>query len=270
MGLRILVVDDNRANLDLMLYLLQAFGYEAASSSDGLSGLAAARDGQFALVLADVLMPGIDGYEFARRFKADSTLAGTPLVAVTALAMTGDRDRITKAGFDGYIPKPIDPERFVQQIEAHLPKGVRRGSPDRPSHPESAQPHEGPIVLAVDDLQLNLDVIRASLAPFGYRVMDARSMQEAFTLLERQRPALILCDLHMPAGDGLEFIKNVRARRELRDIPFIFLSSTAWQSKDRLRGMELGAQKFILRPIEPQRLRQEIEELIGHGDDSHR
>ncbi|HEY9085851.1 MAG TPA: response regulator [Candidatus Tyrphobacter sp.] len=270
MTVRVLVIEDNRANLDLMLYLLQAFGYETASCLDGLSGLEAAKNDDFSVVLTDILMPGIDGFEFARRFKADSELAHIPLVAVTALAMTGDRDRVTEAGFDGYIPKPIDPERFVQQVEAHLPAELRKGSPIRPSFVQPPPPNDGPIVLAVDDLQVNLELIRASLAPFGYRVMDARSAAEALELMERQRPAIVLCDLHMPAGDGFDFITELRAHPELNDIPFVFLSSTAWQSKDRLRGIELGAAKFILRPIEPQKLRQEIEELIGHGNDSHR
>ncbi len=117
---RILVVDDNRANLDLMLYLLGAFGHEVVGVPDGLAAYAAARDGDFALILTDILMPGIDGYELAARLKSDARLSATPLIAVTALAMAGDRERIRAAGFDGYIPKPIEPQSFVAQIAAYL------------------------------------------------------------------------------------------------------------------------------------------------------
>jgi len=113
-------VDDNAANLDLMMYLLRHFGHEAEGSSDGLSGFEAAGSGLYDLVLCDVLMPGIDGYEFARRFKADTARFETPLVAVTALAMAGDRERVAAAGFDGYIGKPIEPETFVAQVESYL------------------------------------------------------------------------------------------------------------------------------------------------------
>jgi CheY-like chemotaxis protein len=125
MSARILVVDDNAANLDLMLYLLRAFGHAADGASDGLAGFEAAARGDVTLVLTDVLMPGIDGYELVRRLKADARLRGLPVVAVTALAMAGDRERIAAAGFDGYIAKPIDPERFVAQIEAYLPSKPR-------------------------------------------------------------------------------------------------------------------------------------------------
>ncbi len=273
MSVRILAVDDNRANLDLMLYLLRAFGYECDAATDGASGLERARTAQYDAALVDILMPGMNGYEFARLFKADQHLAPVPLIAVTALAMPGDRDRIAQAGFDGYISKPIDPERFVQQIEGFL---RRAKSASAPRHAQAAVFAEatttpsGPSILAVDDLQTNLDVLRAALAPLGYRVAEARSVREALDLLDGMRPDLIICDLHMPEEGGFELIEQVNASEQWRTIPFVFLSSTAWQTKDRRRGIELGARKFILRPIDPERLRREIDELLADGEDSHR
>jgi CheY-like chemotaxis protein len=116
----ILVIDDNAANLELMLYLLRHFGHAAEGCSDGVSGYESAQHGSYDLILCDILMPGIDGYEFARRFKGDAALHLIPLVAVTALAMAGDRERISEAGFDGYIGKPIEPETFVKEVESFL------------------------------------------------------------------------------------------------------------------------------------------------------
>ncbi len=118
--MRILVVDDNAANLDLMLYLLRSFGHDPEGKADAIAALESAGTGNFELVLSDVLMPRMDGYEFARRFKANAALALTPLVAVTALAMPADRKRAQEAGFDGYVIKPIDPETFVSQVEAFV------------------------------------------------------------------------------------------------------------------------------------------------------
>ena len=122
---RILVIDDNAANLDLMLYLLRAFGHQPQGVTDGVEGYEAARSGEFALVLADILMPGIDGYELARRLKKDDRVGSTPLVAVTALAMTKDLERMRDAGFNGYITKPIEPTTFVSQVEHHLRRDGR-------------------------------------------------------------------------------------------------------------------------------------------------
>ena len=120
---RILVIDDSPINLDLMTYLLRSFGHTPVGCSKANEGLAAVRAGGFQLVLCDILMPGIDGYDFARTLKGDPSLASIPLVAVTALAMSGDRERIAEAGFDGYIGKPIDPEGFVKLIESFLAGG---------------------------------------------------------------------------------------------------------------------------------------------------
>ncbi|MEO7202459.1 MAG: response regulator [Candidatus Tumulicola sp.] len=116
----ILVADDNPANLHLVLYLLNAFGLEAQGVSDGAAAYEAAKSKRFALVLTDILMPKMDGYELLARMKGDPQLASIPVIAITALAMVGDRERIAAAGFDGYIPKPLEPRTFVTEIEHFL------------------------------------------------------------------------------------------------------------------------------------------------------
>lgn len=259
---RILIVEDNAANLQLMLYLLKAFGHDAAAAPDGVSGLLATETERFDLVLCDVLMPGIDGFEFARRYKQDAHNTA-PLVAVTALAMVGDRERLLAAGFDGYISKPIEPESFVTQIEPFL---ERSGTPamERPGTAAS-EPIEprGPVILAIDDVQLNIDLVRSSLQPFGFRVLAARSVEEAFEQAKETKPALILCDLHMIGEDGFEMLRRVKASAELNDVPFFFLSSTTWGTSERLRALQLGATKFLVRPIDPRTLRREVEAAIA-------
>jgi CheY-like chemotaxis protein len=133
---RILIIEDNQANMQLIVYLLRAFGHEAVEAVDGESGLAAALRELPDLILCDLQMPGIDGYEVAQRIRLDPSLKGISLVAVTAYAMVGDRDRVLSAGFTGYIPKPINPEIFVGQVDAFLPPNKRSGS-SKPSNFES-------------------------------------------------------------------------------------------------------------------------------------
>ncbi|HKE37509.1 MAG TPA: response regulator [Candidatus Baltobacteraceae bacterium] len=130
---RILVVDDNASNRELMMYLLRAFGHDPHGVKDGLAGLEAMRAGAFDIVLSDVLMPHMGGFEFLRRLRADPQLAGCKVVAVTASAMVGDRESTMKSGFDGYIAKPIDPEKFVGQVDSYLSMGLRSSKPWRPS-----------------------------------------------------------------------------------------------------------------------------------------
>lgn len=130
MSARILIIEDNQTNLDLMVYLLRSFGHTPLLARGGVEGIEVAHREALDLIICDMQMPGMDGYEVARQLKNDAHLDQVPLVAVTALAMVGDRDRVLAAGFDGYIVKPIAPRTFVQQIESFLqpppPNGGKR------------------------------------------------------------------------------------------------------------------------------------------------
>jgi CheY-like chemotaxis protein len=125
MAPKILVVEDNEDNLRLLDYLLRAYGFTAFLAQTGEDGVRIAIREQPDVALVDIRMPGMDGYEVAAAIKQAPGLAGTRVVAVTASAMVGDRERIVAAGFDGYIQKPIDPETFMGELERFLP-----GRPD--------------------------------------------------------------------------------------------------------------------------------------------
>ncbi|MEY8876627.1 MAG: response regulator [Leptothrix sp. (in: b-proteobacteria)] len=126
MAARILVIEDNPANLELVQYLLQSAGHEVLTAVDGAQGLAAAQRQVPDLVICDLQMPLLDGYEVLRRLRADPATAELVVIAVTAFSMMGDQEKVAVAGFDGYLSKPIEPEQFVATIEAFLPD-VRRG-----------------------------------------------------------------------------------------------------------------------------------------------
>ncbi|RYE98768.1 MAG: response regulator, partial [Oxalobacteraceae bacterium] len=117
---RILIIEDNPANIELMSFLLSAYGHAPLSAADGPRGVAAARSERPDLIACDVNLPGMDGFAVLAELKGDPALAGVPILAVTALAMTGDREKVLAAGFDGYISKPIEPESFVAELEAFL------------------------------------------------------------------------------------------------------------------------------------------------------
>lgn len=119
---RILVIEDNPANMELMVYLLKAYGYEPLRARDGREGIDTACASKPDLILCDVHLPRVDGYGVVTFLKNHATLRSVPVIAVTALAMVGDRERLINAGFDGYISKPIDPESFVPLIERFLPR----------------------------------------------------------------------------------------------------------------------------------------------------
>jgi CheY-like chemotaxis protein len=121
----ILVVEDNPDNMSLMAYLLRANGYEPLQAMDGAEGVRAATEALPDLVLLDLWMPGMDGFEAVDLIRDRPGLEKTRVVAVTASAMVGDRKRIVGAGFDGYIRKPITAETFVSEVEEFLSEELR-------------------------------------------------------------------------------------------------------------------------------------------------
>jgi CheY-like chemotaxis protein len=125
MGARILAVDDVQHNLDLMTYLLGAFGHEVYAATTGADAVRLAKMHHPHLVVLDVQLPDMDGYEVLEHLRADPLLADVPVLAVTAYAMVGDRDHALSAGFDGYLAKPIDPETLPETIDLHLPPSLR-------------------------------------------------------------------------------------------------------------------------------------------------
>ena len=116
----ILLIEDNEMNRDMLSRRLGRRGFEVALAFDGLQGLSAARSGSFDLILMDLSLPGIDGLETTRRLKADPATRLIPIIALTAHAMAGDRERAIEAGCDDYETKPIEFPSLLGKIEALL------------------------------------------------------------------------------------------------------------------------------------------------------
>lgn len=117
MNKRILLIEDNEQNRYLASFLLQARGWDMVHAEDGPTGVELAGRVEPALILLDIQLPGMDGYEVARALRQDPKLATIPIVAVTSYAMPGDRERCIAAGCNGYIEKPIDPATFAVEVE---------------------------------------------------------------------------------------------------------------------------------------------------------
>lgn len=116
---KILVIEDNENNLYLMEFLLTKSGYDVIQAKSGELGVSLALEKKPDMVIMDILLPGIDGLEAARRIRQSETDGKVPIVAVTSYAMAGDKDKVMAAGCTGYIEKPINPETFVSEIEKY-------------------------------------------------------------------------------------------------------------------------------------------------------
>jgi CheY-like chemotaxis protein len=120
---KILVVEDNDMNMQLVEFLLEEGGYDIVKAASGEEALAITRDGTNGtpdLILMDIHLPGMDGLSVVREMKSNAKTARVPILALTAHAMRGDKDRFLEAGCDGYISKPIDVKTFIAAIEQYL------------------------------------------------------------------------------------------------------------------------------------------------------
>ena len=266
----VLIIEDHADNLELMSYLLQAFGYSTVTAMDGLSGVERAQGEALDLILCDIQLPGIDGFEVARRLKQDQRLRTVPLVAITALAMVGDRERAMAAGFDGYIAKPINPETFVASVEAFLPADGRRHS-NYHAAAASESARDGSMaaptanrgtILVVDNVPANLDLAQSIFGPSGYRVMLADNMTIALAMARQARPDLVLSDVNMPEGTGFELARRMKADPQLAAVPVVLISATLPRDVSPEAARIAGAVKFLRRPIEPVILLEEVESCL--------
>ena len=117
---RVLLIEDNPDNLLLVKMLLAPLRVEIATALDGPSGLAAAERESFDLILLDIQLPGMDGYQVAKALRALPRLGDTPIVAITSYAMAGDREKALLEGFTEYLEKPINPDTFTETIATFI------------------------------------------------------------------------------------------------------------------------------------------------------
>jgi two-component system cell cycle response regulator DivK len=117
---RVLIVEDNPLNMKLLRDVLEAHGYETISTGEGTEGVALACDQQPDLILMDLQLPDISGYEAVRRLKEHPPTRTIPVVAVTAFAMSGDKRKALTSGCDGYLPKPIGLRDFIEMVERFI------------------------------------------------------------------------------------------------------------------------------------------------------
>ncbi|HEX8312570.1 MAG TPA: response regulator [Chthoniobacteraceae bacterium] len=122
MSATILLVEDNEQNRYLATFLLQKSGYTVVHAANGEAALERIAEGVPDLILMDIQMPKMDGYEAAARIRTMPGLENIPLIAVTSFAMLGDREKALRMGFAGYIEKPISPETFVAEVARFLPE----------------------------------------------------------------------------------------------------------------------------------------------------
>ncbi|MEJ0015421.1 MAG: PleD family two-component system response regulator [Acetobacteraceae bacterium] len=264
MTARILIVDDVPANTRLLEAKLSAEYYQVASAKDGFEALRMALEWQPDLILLDVMMPGMDGFECCRRLKEDPTTLHIPVVMVTALGEPAERLHGLESGADDFLTKPVEYEtlmarvRSLVRLKRLLDEWRARGETARAmgltSESVTVPPVAGARALVVDDWDLGAQTIQDALARDGIVAGRARSGAEAMKLSAAIPFDLIVLSLSLIEEDPLKLASSLRAADATHEIPMLLIAEP--EERDSiLRGFDLGANDWLVLPLDENELR---------------
>jgi two-component system, cell cycle response regulator len=260
---KILIVEDNEINQDMLGRRLLRRGYEILLANNGAEGCSLALSAQPDLILMDMSLPVMDGWEATRKLKADERTASIPIMALTAHAMVGDLEKAMTAGCDDYHTKPIDLPQLLQKMEALLAKFpvVRpavieeratlavESQPRATAAKASPEKADSARLLVVDDNEANRDMLSRRLERAGYAILLAESGEEALDILQQQPVDLVLLDIMMPGISGLDTLKSIREMHSKAQLP-VLMATAKDGSDDIVQAFELGANDYITKPID--------------------
>jgi CheY-like chemotaxis protein len=253
----ILVVDDNDINREVVVQCLAGEGYCVAKAAGGHMALALLKAGRFDLVLLDIMMPDLDGYEVLQRIKADPGLRSTPVIMTTAI---GEREvvvRCLELGARDYLVKPLNPP----EVKSRIWRCLQAADWTYDDAPVSA-PSPERLALVVDDDEIHRELLARTVEQAGFTPLCAAGGPEALALLADERIAVALLDIRMPGVDGLEVLEKIRANPFRHALPVIMVSGIE-DAANRARCLERGASDYILKPFHPAELRRRLATLPG-------
>lgn len=264
MTARILVVDDIAANLRLLEAKLLADYYEVLTASSGPDALEAAFTQSPDIILLDVMMPGMDGYEVCRRLKASPTARYIPIVMVTALTDPTERVRGLEAGADDFLSKPVDDATLSARVRALLRMKQMQdawrlraetardlGLPPPPDPPAGVEGARACVVSASAAEGLAICQI---LERDGVVTVCCETAEAGWRCLTDQPPDLAVLALPRDGAETLRLASRLRANAATRDLPLLLIADPE-QRALLLRGFDIGANDHTMRPIDPQELR---------------
>jgi two-component system cell cycle response regulator len=246
MNRTVLVIEDDHLNMKLMRSLLGLGGYRMLEAAEAETGLRLAAEHRPDLILMDVHLPGLDGLTATRRLKQDPTLAAIPVIALTGLAMEGDREKALEAGCQDYITKPINTRSFLDSLGTMLvpQANTARAAPVSPA--AANRPYSK--ILVVDDDPMNVKLVGAILSRDGYDCLNAYGGAEALALARQQAPDLIMLDIMMPEIDGYQVTRELKRDSATADIPVIVITALNG-TEDKVRALDCGADEFLTKPV---------------------
>jgi len=260
MTARILVVDDNPLNTKLLEVKLARDYYVVSTAVNGLLALAAIAQEKPDLVLLDVMMPELDGFETCRRIKANPETSHIPVVIITAMHDVADRVKGLEAGADDFLTKPINDVALMARVRSLLRlklimdewrlREVTSNQFLAAAGDEAlTTSHSGGSILVLEDNGAERDIILKTLSAISARITFASTVAEAAAAAGTEEFDLVFASLSLKNEDGLALCPMLRAREATRQLPILLLAPESEMAKVA-KGLDLGANDYLTRPLD--------------------
>jgi two-component system, cell cycle response regulator len=269
----ILIVDDELFNLKLLRAILSTGPYHTSTASNGEEALKKVGEDAPDLILLDVMMPGMDGYEVTKRLKNDPDTRDIPIILVTALDGAENKIRGLEAGADEFLNKPVDKaeilarvksllrlKRYQDQLKARVHSETRLAFPPGQEGFTNGKTSL-PAILLVEDNEKDANLIQVQLYGQPYETKRVRSGEEAVSLIQQERFDLVLLDLLLPGMDGFMVTQRLKESEETRNIQIVAITCLG-DLGSRIKGIELGVDDYLVKPINTHELKIRLNALI--------
>jgi two-component system sensor histidine kinase/response regulator len=269
-GRRVLVVDDNATNRQILKQQLGYWGLRTTTVDSGPKAMAtlleAAESGPpFDLAILDMKMPEMDGLALGRAIKEHPSLAGVRLILLTSFGQRGHGAEASRIGIGAYLTKPVDEADLYDCLVEVLGEGAGKRAPHLVTRHSlrELRPPVAARVLVAEDNEVNQKVAVRILERLGYRVEVAEDGREALEACARTRYDAVLMDGQMPGMDGYEVTRRIRAReRDGERLPIIAMTASAMKG-DRERCLEAGMDDYVAKPVTPESLEAALRRWVG-------
>lgn len=258
----ILFVEDDARFIHLLQQKLQKAGHVVSVAADGEAGLAKLRATKPDLLLLDIVLPKLSGFDILEAMRRDPALAHPPTIVISNSGQPVEIERAKALGAIHYLVKAnMDPNDVVDKVEDTL--GGEGGAKSKGTVDGTAAIRVPSSVMVVEDDKFLRDLIVQKLKREGFPVLEAITGNDALQVVKEQKPAVILLDLILPGLDGFEVLKRLKDDQETASTPVVILSNLG-QREDVERGLRLGAVDFMIKAhFTPGEIVAKIKETLG-------
>jgi PAS domain S-box-containing protein len=248
----ILVVEDNPITRKMIRVALASDGYTVLDAADGKTALEIMADHAPDLILQDLLLPDMDGFDLFNRFRGMLNGAAVPILAISGFLAKMEQARSLHLGFTDYLFKPVEPSHLLLTVRAYL----------KPQNSVHGRPGRGRRILLVDDDPIQLKLLKLQLEYFGFQVTTAENGADALAKARASPPDALLSDVLMPHMDGFRLCLAVRQDVQLAHVPVVLMSAVYNEDPDRQLAQVVGANAFLQRSPDNQELADALQTCL--------